>query len=128
MKKLLTTTLMLVSFTSFAHMDCLVGTYRNDQGTTEFTITGEHHEGTLTTPTGEKITVAMMKDKQISQLWKQMHWDRKSANDAECAADSNRTHVICELSNVDAEPAFKHAINIYLKAGKELQLLNHEDK
>ena len=128
MKKLLITALMFISFTSFAHMDCLVGSYQNDQGATEFTITGEHHEGTLTTSTGEKITIAMMKEKQISQLWKQMHWERKSADDVECAADSNKMHVICELSNFDAEPAFKHATNIYLKAGKELQLLNHEDK
>ena len=42
--------------------------------------------------------------------------------------DSNKTHVVCELSNSDAGPVFKHATNIYLKAGKELQLLKHEDK
>nr|WP_321271504.1 hypothetical protein [uncultured Tolumonas sp.] len=128
MKKVIALSFALISFNTLAHMDCLVGNYKNDQGASEFTISGQHHEGTLTTPTGEKITVAMMKDKQISQLWKQMHWDRKSAGDAECAADSNKTHVVCELSNADAEPAFKHATNIYLKAGKELQLLKREDK
>ncbi len=128
MKKVIALSLAFISFNTLAHMDCLVGDYKNDQGKTEFTITGQHHEGTLTTPTGEKITVAMMKDKQISQLWKQMHWDRKSADDAECASDTNKMHVVCELSNADAEPVFKHATNIYLKAGKELQLLKHEDK
>ncbi|WP_316674040.1 hypothetical protein [uncultured Tolumonas sp.] len=128
MKKVIAASLVFVSFTTLAHMNCLVGNYVNAKGEKIFSLSAQHHSGVLSNlQTGEHITVSMMKEKQILSVWKRMQWSKESASDAECAADKAMKHIVCELSNADAEPKFNHSPNIYLNSKDELTLLRRKE-
>ena len=128
MKKLIVLSAAFFSFNALAHIDCLVGDYTNAQGKKVFSVTEQHHSGILTnTQTGEQITLNVMKEKQILSVWKRMQWSKESASDAECAADKAMKHIVCELSNADAEPKFNHSPNIYLNSKDELTLLRRKE-
>lgn len=128
MKKVIAASLVFVSFTTLAHMNCLVGNYLNAKGEKIFSLSAQHHSGVLSNlQTGEHITVSMMKEKQILNVWKRMQWSKESASDAECAADKAMKHIVCELSNADAEPKFNHSPNIYLNSKDELTLLRRKE-
>ena len=128
MKKVIAASLIFVSFTTLAHMNCLVGNYVNAKGEKIFSLSAQHHSGVLSNlQTGEHITVSMMKEKQILNVWKRMQWSKESASDAECAADKAMKHIVCELSNADAEPKFNHSPNIYLNSKDELTLLRRKE-
>ena len=128
MKKVIAASLIFVSFTTLAHMNCLVGNYLNAKGEKIFSLSAQHHSGVLSNlQTGEHITVSMMKEKQILNVWKRMQWSKESASDAECAADKAMKHIVCELSNTDAEPKFNHNPNIYLNSKDELTLLRRKE-
>lgn len=128
MKKVIAASLVFVSFTTLAHMNCLVGNYVNAKGEKIFSLSAQHHSGVLSNlQTGEHITVFMMKEKQILSVWKRMQWSKESASDAECAADKAMKHIVCELSNADAEPKFNHSPNIYLNSKDELTLLRRKE-
>jgi hypothetical protein len=128
MKKVIAASLVFVSFTTLAHMNCLVGNYVNAKGEKIFSLSAQHHSGVLSNlQTGEHITVSMMKEKQILNVWKRMQWSKESASDAECAADKAMKHIVCELSNADAEPKFNHSPNIYLNSKDELTLLRRKE-
>lgn len=128
MKKVIAASLIFVSFTTLAHMNCLVGNYLNAKGEKIFSLSAQHHSGVLSNlQTGEHITVSMMKEKQILNVWKRMQWSKESASDAECAADKAMKHIVCELSNADAEPKFNHSPNIYLNSKDELTLLRRKE-
>jgi len=127
MKKLIALSAAFFSFHALAHIDCLVGDYTNVQGQKVFSVTEQHHSGILTnTRTGEQITLNMLKEKQILDLWKKMHWAARSAQDVECAADKKIKNVVCEISNTDVEPKFNHSSDIYLNEKNELMLVSHK--
>jgi hypothetical protein len=128
MKKLTVLSAAFFSFNAWAHIDCLVGDYINAQGENIFSVTEQHHSGILiNTKTGEQITLNMLKEKQISSLWKQMHWAARSAQGAECAADKKFKNVVCEISDTNVEPKFNHHSNIYLNEKGELMLVRQEN-
>lgn len=114
------------SFHSLPRPQGIVQNYAR-KGEKIFSLSAQHHSGVLSNlQTGEHITVFMMKEKQILSVWKRMQWSKESASDAECAADKAMKHIVCELSNADAEPKFNHSPNIYLNSKDELTLLRRK--